>query len=277
MSAFTTKDLGNDIIRIEGQGAVGMYLVIGEKKAVLLDTGLGTHDIRAFVETLTDKPIEVYLTHGHLDHAGGMYRFDQVHMSHKDLGMLKSNSKADRLQYMDMLKTFAGKTEWTQDDVCDVRDVEIIDILDGEVNDLGGRTLTAVDFSGHTKGSLAFYDDRSKLLFAGDCCNNSTWLFMEDSTPISHYLESLERIREEWVPKMNGLVICHDYDIVSNECIDNVMDCCRRILEGTDDKEEFVHPNPMVAGIPVKWASKGGAERTDGKFGNVAYNYTQVR
>ena len=276
MSDFTVKDLGSDVLHIEGQGAVGMYLVIGENKAVLLDTGLGTKDIRNFVTSLTDKPVEVYLTHGHLDHAGGMYRFDRVHMSHKDLEMLKENTKADRLQYMNMLKTFAGKTDWTEDDVCEARDIEIFDIADGEVIDLGGRTLTAVDFSGHTKGSMAFYDDKSKLLFVGDCCNNSTWLFLECSTSISHYLESLKRIKEQWVPKMAGMAICHDYDIVSSECVDNVMDCCQRILDGTDDKDDFEHPNPMVAGIPKRWASKGGPERVDGKFGNVAYNYTKV-
>ena len=276
MAKFATKDMGNGIIRIEGQGAVGMYLIIGENKAVLLDTGLGANDLKEFVSTLTDKPLEVYLTHGHLDHAGGMYYFDEVHMSHKDLSMLEGNSKKDRVDYLDLIKRFIGNDEWSEDDVCDVRDVNIIDIKDGEVNDLGGRSLTAVDFSGHTKGSLAFYDDKSRYLFVGDCCNNSTFLFLEDSTSISHYLESLQRIKEEWAPKMEAMVICHDYDIVPEECLDNVIDCCRKILDGTDDKEEFVHPNPMFAGMPVHWAYAGGANRKDHKFGNVAYNYKRV-
>jgi glyoxylase-like metal-dependent hydrolase (beta-lactamase superfamily II) len=276
MSAFITKELGNGVIRIEGQGAVGMYLVIGEERAALLDTGLGAHDLSEFVRTLTDKPVDVYLTHGHLDHAGGMYWFDEVHMSHKDLGMLKGNTKKDRVDYLDLIRRFAGKDEWTEDDVCDVRDVDIIDIQDGEVIDLGGRTLKAIDFSGHTKGSLAFYDDLSKDLFVGDCCNNSTFMFLEDSTSISHYIDSLERIKREWMPKVAHMVICHDYDRVPDECIENVLDCCHRILNGSDDKEEFVHPNPMFAGMPVRWACKGGASRTDGKFGNVAYNYKQI-
>lgn len=276
MSEFVSKNLGNDIVRIEGQGAVGMYLVIGEKKAVLLDTGLGANDLKGYVESLTDKPIEVYLTHGHLDHAGGMYRFDQVHMSHKDLGMLKGNSKNDRIDYLNLIKTFVGNNEWNESKVCDVRKVDIIDIEDGEIIDLGGRTLTAVDFSGHTNGSMAFYDDRSKYLFVGDCCNNSTFMFLPDSTSISHYLSSLERIRRDWVPKMNGMIICHDYDLVPEECLDNVIECCHKILEGNDDKEGFVHPNKMFDGMPVRWAYKGGANRKDGKFGNIAYNYKNV-
>ena len=75
---------------------------------------------------------------------------------------------------------------------------------------------------------------------------------------------------------MEAMAICHDYDIVSTECIDNVIECCKSILDGTDDKEEFSHPNPMVAGKPAKWAKKGGPDRVDGLFGNVAYNYTKV-
>lgn len=276
MSRFTAKNLGHDVIRIEGQGAVGMYLVIGEKKAVLLDTALGANNIREYVQTLTDRPVEVYLTHGHLDHAGGMYWFDEVHMSHKDLGMLKDNSKQDRIDYLNLIRRFTGNSEWTEDDVCDVRDVSVVDIADGEVIDLGGRTLTAVDFSGHTEGSMAFYDDRSGYLFVGDCCNNSTFLFLEDSTSLTHYLESLKRIKEEWMPKVSHLVICHDYDFVPSDCIDNVAECCRLVLEGKDDQETFVHPNPMFAGMPVRWAKKGGADRTDGKFGNIAYNYKKV-
>ncbi len=276
MAKFVTKDLGNQIYRIEGQGAVGMYLIIGEKRAALLDTGLGANNLKEYVESLTDKPVDVYLTHGHLDHAGGMYYFDEVHMSHKDLPVLKGNSKKDRLDYLNLIKRMMGKDEWEEKDVCDVRDIVIHDLKDGQRIDLGGRTLTAIDFSGHTKGSMAFYDDRSKYLFVGDCCNNSTFLFMEEGTSLTHYLSSLERIKKEWVPKMEGMVICHDYDLVPMECLDNVMDCCRKILDGSDDKEEFVHPNPMFDGMPVRWACKGGADRVDGKFGNIAYNYKKV-
>ena len=277
MSRWSVKDLGSDIFRIEGQGLVGMYLVIGEEKAALLDTGLGVNNINEFVRTLTDKPVEVYLTHGHLDHAGGMYYFDEVHMSHKDLPMLKENTKRDRLDYMELIRTYEGKDEWSENDICDQKEVRVIDISDGDVIDLVGRTLTAVDFSGHTRGSMAFYDDRSGFLFVGDSCNNSTFMFADTSTSISHYLNSLEKIRDEWMPKVSHMIICHGYDAVPDDCVSNVIDCCHQILNGTDDKAEFVHPNPVFDGLPIRWAYEGGADRKDGKFGNIAYNYKEVK
>ena len=275
MSRFSVKDLDNSTFRIEGQGAVGMYLIVGSEKAALIDTGLGTHNIAEFVKTLTDKPVEVLLTHGHLDHAGGMYYFDEVHLSHKDIPVLKGNTKQDRLAYMTLLRDFMGKTDWEEEDVCEVRDVYITDIADGQEFRLGGRSLKAVAFPGHTHGSMAFYDDLTRFLFVGDACNNSTFLFLEESTSVSEYLASLRFIRANWLPKVSHMVISHDFDAVPDSCVEDVIECCERVLAGTDDKETFVHPNPMFDGMTVRWAAKGAAGRVD-KFGNLAYNYCNV-
>ena len=273
MSTFRTKDLGDRITRIEGPGAVGMYLIEGDTKAVLLDTGVGILDINEFVHTLTDKPIEVYMTHGHLDHAGGMYRFDEVHMSHKDLELASTNTKAARLDYGEILKKFFMDGDWTEDDVCDQREIRVIDIADDEVIDLGGRTLTVVPMPGHTAGSVAFLDSISGKLFVGDACNNSTFMFPEESTSLEVYLETLRRFKKDWDDKVTDIVICHDYDVVPRDLIDNLIECCEEILAGTDDKEPFVHPNPIFANQPVRWAKRGGPDRKDGKLGNIAYRY----
>ena len=48
-----------------------VYLLIGEEKAMLIDSFYGQGDLRAFVETITDKPVIVANTHGHFDHTGG--------------------------------------------------------------------------------------------------------------------------------------------------------------------------------------------------------------
>jgi len=40
-------------------GSENMYLLEGDEKALLIDTGYGAGNLRAFVETLTDKPVLV--------------------------------------------------------------------------------------------------------------------------------------------------------------------------------------------------------------------------
>ena len=61
-----------------------MYLVEGRDQAALIDTGSGLGFLKAYVEKLTDKPILVLLTHGHVDHAMGAGEFETVYMNRAD-------------------------------------------------------------------------------------------------------------------------------------------------------------------------------------------------
>ena len=61
-------------------GSQFMYLLEGEEKALLIDTGWGAGNLRTFVEKLTDKPVIVTNTHGHLDHSGGNGEWESVLM-----------------------------------------------------------------------------------------------------------------------------------------------------------------------------------------------------
>jgi glyoxylase-like metal-dependent hydrolase (beta-lactamase superfamily II) len=54
------------------------YLVLGEVKAALIDTGYNMGDIKGLVEELTDLPIVVVNTHTHVDHIGQNNEFDEV-------------------------------------------------------------------------------------------------------------------------------------------------------------------------------------------------------
>ena len=48
-----------------------MHLLVGQEKALLIDTGYGEGNFREIVESITDKPVMVVDTHGHFDHTGG--------------------------------------------------------------------------------------------------------------------------------------------------------------------------------------------------------------
>ena len=51
--------IAENIYHIYEPGNVYTTLIIGEEKALLIDTGYGFGDLAAFVRTLTDKPLEV--------------------------------------------------------------------------------------------------------------------------------------------------------------------------------------------------------------------------
>ena len=75
-----------------------LYLIEGTKKAVLIDTCAGVGHLRDVVEGLTDKPLAVLLTHGHVDHAPGAAEFDEVYMNRKDLDLYKKHCRMHFLQ-----------------------------------------------------------------------------------------------------------------------------------------------------------------------------------
>ena len=49
---------------------VDAYLLTGEKRAVLVDTLQNATGLYEKVRELTELPLDVLITHGHIDHAG---------------------------------------------------------------------------------------------------------------------------------------------------------------------------------------------------------------
>jgi len=147
-----------------------MGLVIGSEKAALIDTGLGLADLKAFVETLTDKPIIVLNTHGHLDHVGANQLFDMSYIAEEDEQSMLSSARERRLNgYKTMF--MPGNEEmqaFADENMVDDGPFEYDFIKDGDKIDLGGVELEVVAFPGHSRGSVAFLDRRDGVAFTGD-------------------------------------------------------------------------------------------------------------
>ena len=72
---FTETSFGTDVY---------MYLLIGTEKALLIDTAYGFTDVPAAIRQITDLPLIVVNTHGHMDHMHGNHLYSQVHISQDD-------------------------------------------------------------------------------------------------------------------------------------------------------------------------------------------------
>ena len=59
---------------------VNMYLLEGDEAALLIDCGTGIGNAAETVRELTDKPLTVAITHGHLDHDGAAALFPEIHL-----------------------------------------------------------------------------------------------------------------------------------------------------------------------------------------------------
>lgn len=154
-----------------------VFLLVGEERALLLDTGIGIGDLRGLVEQLTDKPYDVAITHGHGDYVGGAGWFDRVWLNEKDWDCFPfPNSIENRREYAEMIRNREHK-HYPYDPETDIRPwpktPERLPLADGQVFDLGGRTVTAYECPGHTPGEMVFIDSATRILFAGDAVNNN--------------------------------------------------------------------------------------------------------
>ena len=66
-------------------GKTVMYLIVGKKGGLLLDTGFGLCPLEPVVrKILGDKPFFVVNTHSHVDHNSGNNQFEQVYVGWMD-------------------------------------------------------------------------------------------------------------------------------------------------------------------------------------------------
>ena len=269
---FTAQRLPNGVTEITDLSGVHCFLVEGRDKALLIDTMTGLRGLPAFVATLTDLPVEVALTHGHMDHAGGVFEFGRCYIHPADIPMLDGRTLPARVGYV-RGQLPPGEAPEASAFVPD-GPVEFVPLKAGDKLDLGGRALEVLHVPGHTRGSLCYLDTASGDFFAGDVCNNNTLLMMDVSATIEEYLGALLALKERQ-GDIRRFYLFHGPSLQDKSCIDDNIQCCRDILAGTDDRV----PVDFLGrpGYLAKERTPGTFSRKDGRFGNVVYNPQQVR
>ena len=273
LKLFKTENVTDRIIRITDVTHVSSFLAIGEKEALLVDTGTGTGNIKDVVAALTDKPLKVLLTHGHVDHAFGAQPFEDVYMSHLDADLLKEHGDVQmRLDYANNAPLPEGE-RITEDMLIPApRMDKIKDLKDGDSFDLGGLTVEVHALPGHTAGSMTVLFKEDRVLLTGDACNTGTWLFLPSCPPLETYYDTLLAYRNKLADKFDKLVLSHGNDIYTCELLDIVIETCKRVLDGTDDAVSADFMGMIVCNAAATKMTERGPVRIDGKFGNITYN-----
>lgn len=138
------------------------YLLCGCKRAVLIDTGLGIAPIEPIAAALTELPIEVLTTHVHWDHIGGHADFAQTAVFPSEAAWLAGAFplplEVVKKQLMQQPCDFPP--EFVLEDFS-LRPVTAAHWLrDGEMIDLGGRTLEVVHTPGTARDTAVFMKRR---------------------------------------------------------------------------------------------------------------------
>ena len=87
------------------------YLVNGEERSLLIDTGLGICNIYEEVRKLTDKPITAIATHIHWDHIGGHKYFSDYYAHKAELDWLNGGFPLSMETIQEMLFAYYPSTD----------------------------------------------------------------------------------------------------------------------------------------------------------------------
>lgn len=91
---YKVKIIGEKTYAIEEKSKLNQglcYLLCGDEKALLIDTGFGYPSLKNTVNNLTELPIIVADTHAHVDHIGGNHYFEEIWFHEKDKETFKKH------------------------------------------------------------------------------------------------------------------------------------------------------------------------------------------
>lgn len=270
---FHNEKIDKDIIRIIDIGDELCYLITGRNKAALVDTGAGIGNIREYVESLTNLPIIVILTHAHIDHSAGSFNFNKVYLTSEDAKLLDLEFNSTQCNEMkNALVQFVGDTN---------RPIDIEDIVtpykrkfellsDGDVFDLGNISLEVLACPGHTEGSVMILIKELRTIIFGDACCPNTWVHLPESTSIADYRNSLLRIKSREAD-YDRVLLSHRPRDTKKEILDEIIHVCEEVIDGKSDEIPFEFNGYYQSYIAKKVNEEDYNIRADGKVGNIIY------
>lgn len=234
---------------------VNAFLIEGEERAALVDTGCGIGDLAREVRELTDKPLIILLTHTHFDHDGGIYEFPGVPVYVNPLdGERIAEDRVSMVKYMgteDYNEMRRGYIRSRGPIRCpDLDQAELLKLVpdhptndgyswlpvrDGNEIDLGGRVLKAIHTPGHTDGSTCFLDAENRILFSGDCANISIILTRQPGNDMKLVKICNSTMTKLWNQEasFDRLAVGHDAVTLDKQIVRDYRDLSAGLLDGT--------------------------------------------
>ncbi len=199
---FSTKRISERIIAIsesEHWEKTNCYLVLGDKRCALIDTGTGLFGIKDVVRNFTDKDIIVITTHFHWDHIGNHREFDNIYIHENEKSWCDTQFPIPENVVKNMVVKDVDPKYLKGNDKLEkyklFHDDNINTLSGGEEFDLGGKVLKIINTPGHSPGHICVVDEREKYIFTGDLIYKGTLYCHYESTNPVDFFKSIKKIR----------------------------------------------------------------------------------
>lgn len=242
--SLTVRELGDSFWLITDPGYARpshCYLIVGDERSALIDTGIGMLDIRKTAEEIAGNEIVVLQTHAHPDHAGGSHRFDSVYAHPRAIEKLTIGWTNDELRFT-IERYFKDRPlpEGIAADTFTIPPCNAVFPLEHRgVVDLGQRQLDVFFTPGHSADSVCYLDLEHALLFTGDSVLKGQ-IAVENSAAYRRSLLELRKLAS----LAEKLYPAHGETPIEPELVTRVR---RGFVDATTDR----HPSGFLAGFPT--------------------------
>lgn len=255
MSVYTIKNNIPGVWEIDDGLNSSLYIIEGTERALVIDTGMSKDDIVEMITSVTKKPYDLALTHGHGDHSMHASKFHRVYLDMADKDMLYKGK-------------FPGQAEPDE--------ARLFPMDENTVFSLGEAEICVVPLHGHTPGSVLFVDKAHKCVFTGDAVGSGcgVWMQVPNTLPLSEYaacirgaLDALKKmgVDDTWNflgghASQRYLSTVSDDNPVCIALMEDMAALCDGLLSGEIPMDELTADNPASRFGQAFFAKYGRAE-----------------
>ena len=223
---FVTEEIDESTFLICEPLHVNSFLIVGSERAVLLDTGMGVGDIGAAARHLTDRPVLVVNSHHHFDHVGGNAGFEDIAIHESGADLLAEGPRPGWVTsyWAEVSDFLAGYQLEGRDgmrpvpDTFDTADPTFTPsvatrlLADGDLIDLGDRSLRVIHTPGHSQDSICLLDGGHRLLFSADTVDSGTLYVHLPTASVADLATSVGRLVAEVATGVDAVLGAHSAD-----------------------------------------------------------------
>ncbi len=192
---FKTFQINDHIYQFKDPLGVLCTLIIGKEKAMLIDTCYGIGDLPSLIKNYTNLPLVVIASHGHMDHTGGNYQFEEVYINELDLELCKQYNSYEwrKSELANAINANVLPTNFDEKLFLSKRAGNLKVIKNYTTIDLGNINCEIIPMEGHTQGSIGIYIKEENILVVTDATCPFVWMFLPESTTVQTYIDMLNR------------------------------------------------------------------------------------
>jgi glyoxylase-like metal-dependent hydrolase (beta-lactamase superfamily II) len=202
---FSTLRLSERVSLIQETGVANflrcnIWHVRGRDCDLVIDTGMGLGPLKDWVRRESDRPLKAICTHCHFDHMGSLHEFD-CRLGHRAEAHIFANPSPEAVVYSGdwpKIEIVSPSTHPDfQPETWAITPAPLTGYLDeGDVIDLGDVAYQVLHVPGHSPGSIALWDAKSRTVFSGDSVYDGDLLDALYHSDPTTYRQTLERLRD---------------------------------------------------------------------------------